>query len=95
MITVKEGTTLISISELRNEPEKIFREMRKKRIVIEKHRRPVAILIPVEQFEEMQELLDFVEDYVLGHLAKERDKKHRSSAWVSLEEAMKRVGLRR
>ena len=95
MITIKENTTLINISELRNEPEKIFREMRKRRIVVEKHRRPVAVLIPIEQFEEMEGLLDFVEDYVLGHLARERDKKHRNPKWVPLEAAMKRAGLRR
>ena len=94
MITVKENTTLINISELRNEPEKIFREMRKRRVVVEKHRQPVAVLIPVEQFEEMEELLDFVEDYVLGSLAKEREKKQKNPKWVSLEKAMRRVGLR-
>lgn len=57
MITLKENTTLINISELRNEPEKIFREMRKRPVVVEKHRKPVAVLIPLEQFQEMEKLL--------------------------------------
>lgn len=94
MITVKENTTLVNISELRNKPEKIFREMRKRRVVVEKHRRPVAVLIPVEQFKELEELLDFVEDHVLGWLAREREKGRKDPTWISLEAALKRVGLR-
>jgi prevent-host-death family protein len=94
MITVKENTTLIGISELRNEPERIFKEMRKRPIVIGKHRKPVAVLIPMEEYEEMGRLLEMVEDYVLGMLAQERDKKHKNPKWVSIEEALKRVGLK-
>ena len=63
MITMKKDTTLVGISELRNQPDKIFNEMRKRLVVIEKHHKPVAVLVPVEQFEEMEKLLDFVEDY--------------------------------
>lgn len=95
MITVKEETTLVGISELRNQPEKILKEMRKRPVVIERHRKPVAVLVPIEQFEDREELFDFVEDQILGYLARQREKKHRNPKWVSLEEAMKRVGLRR
>lgn len=94
MITVKEETTLVGVSELRTSPERIFKEMEKRPVVIERHRKPIAVLVPVKKFEEMEKLFDLVEDYVLGSLAKEREKKHKNPKWVSVEEAWKRVGLR-
>ena len=62
MITVKEDTTLVGVSELRSAPGRIFKEMQKRRVVIERHRKPVAVLVPIEKFREMEQLLDFVED---------------------------------
>ena len=94
MITVKEETTLVGISELRNAPERVLREMRKRTVVIERHRKPVAVLIPIEAFKEREEIFDFVEDFVLAHLAREREKKHPNPKWISIEEALKRVGLK-
>ena len=94
MITVKENTTLVGVSELRNAPERIFKEMQKRQVVIERHRKPVAVLIPIEKFEEMEQLLDFVEDHMLRLLAQEREKKHKNPKWISIEGAVKRVGLK-
>ena len=94
MITVKENTTLVGISELRNSPERIFKEISKRPVVIERHRKPVAVLMPIKKFEEMEKLFDLIEDLVLSSLAQEREKRHRKPQWVSIEEAMKRVGLR-
>lgn len=93
MITVKENTTLVGISELRTRPEEILREMEKRPVLIERHRKTVAVLLPIKKFEEMEELLDFVEDYLLGLAAKEREKGSKNPKWVSIEEALKRVGL--
>lgn len=93
MITLKEETTLVGVSELRNEPDRIFREMHKRLLVIGKHHRPVAVLLPIEKFENMQKLFDLVEDYALGLLAREREEKHKNPKWVSIEEAIKRAGL--
>ncbi len=94
MITMKDNTTLVAVSELRNQPEKIFNEMRTRLVMIEKHRKPVAVLISIERYEEMEKLLELAEDYALGMLAKERDQKTKSPQWVSMENAMKRVGLK-
>lgn len=93
-MTFKEDTTLIGVSELRNQPDRVFAEMRKRLLVIEKHHKPVAVLLPIEQYTTIQELLDAVEDTALGMLAKEREKKQKNPGWVSLEEALKRVGLK-
>ena len=93
-MTFKENTTLVGVSEMRTKPDKIFSEMKKNLVVIEKHGKPVAVLLSVKEFEEIKQMLDMVEDYALGMLAKERDKKHKNPKWVSIEEAMKRVGLK-
>lgn len=93
-MTFKENTTLIGISELRNQPDRIFKEMRKRLLVIEKHHKPVAVLLPIEQYTSIQELLDAVEDTALGMLAKEREEKRKNPEWISLEDALKRVGLK-
>ena len=94
MITVKENTTLVGVSELRNAPDRIFKEMQKRQVVIERHRKPVAVLVPVKKFEEMEKLFDLIEDYILGSLAKEREKKYKNPKWIPIEEAWKRVGMR-
>lgn len=95
MIKFKQNTTLVGVSEFRTKPDKIFNEMKNNLVMLEKHGKPVAVLMSVKEFEEMKEMLDFVEDYTLGMLAKERDKKHKNPKWISIEEAMKRTGLKR
>lgn len=85
MITVKEDTTLVGISELRNSPERIFKEMGKRAVVIERHRKPVAVMIDYKRYERQEKLLDWAEDYILGMIALERDKGSKKSDFIDIE----------
>lgn len=87
----KEGVAFISVSELRNQPDRIFKKMRERLLVIEKHHKPVAVLLPIEKYESLESLLDLVEDCVLGMLASEREEKNKNPNWVSLEKALRRL----
>ena len=45
MITLKEDTTLVGVSELRTHMEKILAESKKHRVLIEKRNKPVAVIM--------------------------------------------------
>lgn len=92
MHTIKEDTTLVGVSELRTHLEKILEEARRHKVVIEKRNKPIAVLIAIERYNAIEELLDRIEDYELGKLAKEREKRSSKKDYISLEAALRRVG---
>lgn len=91
MFTVKEDTTLVGVSELRTKLDRILREAKRHKIVIEKRNKPIAILIAIERYSAIEELLDRLEDYELGHLAREREKASSKEDYLSLEKALRNV----
>lgn len=91
MITVKEGTTLVGISELRTKADEILRAMERSTVVVERRNKPLAVLLPISRYEEMETLLDWVEDQILGHLALQRERSTPRKAYVPLEQALKRL----
>jgi len=64
MHTIKEDTTLVGVSELRTRLEKILEEAKRHKVVIEKRNKPVAVLIAIERYNAIEELLDRIEDYI-------------------------------
>lgn len=92
MYTIREDTTLVGVSELRTKIEKILEEAKLHKIVIEKRNKPIAVLIAIEQYNAMEELLDSVEDLELGRMAKEREKRSSKKDYVSLGKALERFG---
>lgn len=94
MRRVKEDTTLVGISELRTQAEAIVKAAQQEPIVLEKHHKPIAVLIPIERYERTEDTLDLLEDTILGLLAKERDQRARRKDYLSLEQLEHRVGLR-
>ena len=55
--------------------------------------KPIGILVDYDEYERMEEMIDTLEDQLLGLLAKKRaSRKGRKT--IDLEEAEKRVGLR-
>jgi prevent-host-death family protein len=72
MITVKEDTTLVGVSELRTGIDKILKKAGKGLVVIEKRHKPQAVLMSSEEYERIQDVLEAAEDLVLGQLADER-----------------------
>ncbi len=93
MLMVKEATTLVGISELRTKLDEILRAMGRSTVVIERRHKPVAVLMPVEKYERMESLLDWIEDQALGFIAKERAKGTPRKAYLSSEELKRRLRI--
>lgn len=91
MHTVKEDTTLVGVSELRTKIERILEQAKNHKIVIEKRNKPIAVLITIDRYNAMEEIIELVEDMELGHLAKERDRMSSKKDYISIEEALKRI----
>jgi PHD/YefM family antitoxin component YafN of YafNO toxin-antitoxin module len=85
MMTVKEHTTIAAISELRNKSEAILHSLKENRVILERHKKPVAVMLDYKRFEAMEKMIDFSEDYILGALALERDKKSKPSDFIDID----------
>ena len=92
MYTVKEDTTLVGVSELRTRIDKILKEAKFHKVIIEKRNRPLAVLIAIDEYNAMEALLDRIEDYELARMASRREKGASKKDYISIEEAIKRVG---
>ncbi|MBI2083769.1 MAG: type II toxin-antitoxin system Phd/YefM family antitoxin [Deltaproteobacteria bacterium] len=95
MYTLSETTTLVPFSELRTKLDEVLKALKTSKVVLERRKRPFAVLVPIEKFEKMEELLEMVEDRTLGYIAQERDKKGKEKDYLSLDEAEKKVGLKK
>lgn len=95
MRRIKEDTTLVGVSEFRTHAEEIMKAAQQQPVIVEKRHKPMAVLLPIEQYERTEAVLDLLEDTILGLLAKERARHARPKDYLSLEELERRVGLRR
>ena len=84
MITIKEKTTIAAISELRNQSEKILNNIQDHHVILERHNKPVAVMIGYKQYETFEKMVDLAEDYILGVLAVERDKKSTKKDFIDI-----------
>ena len=91
MITIKEDTTLVGVSELRTNIDKILRESKKHKILIEKRNKPVAVLMDMEKYTQMEETLELLEDFALGYLAKERETKTANRDYLDIDKVRKKM----
>jgi prevent-host-death family protein len=91
MITVKEDTTLVGISELRTNFAKVMEAVGKHKVLLERRNKPLAIIVPIEKYNRMEALIELIEDMSLGFLAKERDEESKPSDYIELEEAEQRI----
>ena len=94
MYTIREETTLVPFSELRTKLDEVLEALKHSKVILEKRKRPFAVLVPIEKYEKMEEVLEMVEDRALGYLAQEREKKVKDRNYLTLDEAEKKVGLR-
>jgi len=90
MITIKENTTLVGVSELRTKMEAILKMSRNHKVVIGRRNRPVAVVMDIKKYDEMERMLDALEDFALGYLAQERER-HHPSDYLDLDEAEERI----
>lgn len=91
MITVKEDTALIGISELRTNSAQVLRAIKKHNVLLEKRNRPLAMIVPIEKYAKMEELIEAFEDYGLGLEARERDSKSSKADYLGLEAVEKKI----
>lgn len=89
MITIKENTTLVGVSELRQGIEKILKKIKKGHVVIEKRHKPKAVLMSNEEYEAMQSLVETAEDVVLGFVAQQRAVSGKSKDYVDIESLLR------
>ena len=91
MITVKEDTTLVGVSELRTNIDKILEESKKHKVLIGRRNKPVAVLMSTERFNQIEQTLELLEDVALGYLAKEREAASKPSDYIPIEEFKKKL----
>jgi prevent-host-death family protein len=89
MITVKENTTLVGVSELRSGIDKILEKAKNGLVIIEKRHKPQAVLLSSEEYEHMQNTIETAEDLVLGFMAQERFEKSADKDYIPIEDLMK------
>ena len=93
MLKFKEDMLLLGISELRKETTELLKELQKGRVVLTRRNKPVGVIINYSEYERIENLMEWLEDLVLGYTAKTRAGLKKKK-YISLEEAEKRVGLR-
>ena len=89
MQTIKQDTTLVNVSEFRNNAEKILKKVKETPVQVRLHNEPVAMMISMEEFDRLEALLEFVEDYGLAEIALERERK--GGRYLSAEEVEKKL----
>lgn len=95
MFFFDQPSALVGVTELRTRLEEILKIARTSRVFLGKRQKPVAVILPIDQYQQMEEFLDHIEDAVLGYEAQERDKKTKLTDYLSLEEAEKKVMLKK
>lgn len=89
MITIKENTTLVGVSELRSGIEKILKKAQQGLVIIEKRHKPTAVLMSNEEYEHIQNILEIAEDLVLGFIADARHKSSNGKDYIDIEALLK------
>jgi prevent-host-death family protein len=71
----------------------ILEKIKSNKVILTRRNKPVGVIVDYEEYKKMEEIIDSLEDYVLGHLAKERAQR-KGKKLITLEEAEKKLGLR-
>lgn len=90
-----EESAIVGVSELRTHLKEILELAKKVKVFLGKRQKPIAVLVPIEKYQEMEAFLDRIEDTVLGYMAEERDKTTPTKKYLTLEEAEKKIGLKK
>lgn len=88
-----EPAALVGVSELRTQLDKVLKLAKRCKVYLGKRQKPVAVLVPIEQYQEMEARLDQIEEAALGYIAQERDQK--GGKYLSLDQVEKKIGLKR
>ena len=91
MKVIREDTALVGISELRTNIDRILKESKEHKVLIERRNKPVAVLIAIDKYNRIEEILDLLEDTALGYLAKERESKSKAADYIDIKEVEKKI----
>ena len=86
MITVKNRASIASISELRSKSKMVLKSMKDHPVILQRHNKPLAVLMDYKSFETLDAMLDYAEDYILGRLAARRERQARPADYVDIDE---------
>ena len=89
MLTVKENTTLVGVSELRKGIEKILEKALKGLVIIEKRHKPTDVLMSNEEYEHIQQIVEHSEDIVLGFIAHNRLQNSKEKDYLYIKSCLK------
>ncbi len=92
MITVEGKTTLVGVAELRKITKEVLEKLKSNKVILTKRNKPVGVLLDYGEFRRIEEIMEALEDYILGTLAKERAQR-KGKKVISLEEAERKLGL--
>lgn len=59
--------------------------MKDNRVILARHNKPVAVILDYKQYEDIDDMLEFAEDYILGSMALKRDKDAKKDDFVNIE----------
>jgi prevent-host-death family protein len=93
MITVEEKTTIIGVAELRKAIADILEKIKSNKVILTRRNKPVGVIVDYDEYKKMEEIIENLEDYILGQLAKERAQR-KDKKLITLEEAEKKLGLK-
>ena len=89
----REGkTTLVGVAELRKITKEVLEKLKSNKVILTKRNKPVGVLLDYGEFRKIEEIMEALEDYILGTLAKERAQR-KGKKVISLEEAERKLGL--
>jgi prevent-host-death family protein len=91
MRVFREQTAVAAVSELRTRLDAILHQLGKTSVVIERHNKPVAVLVDPAEFERMQEAVENASDLILAFDARRRELSQEKGGYLPLDEAEKRA----
>ncbi len=94
MITVEENTTIVGVSELRTKLEEVLKASRHSKVIINQRNKPIAVLMDIDIYNKLDELLEEWSDQQLAREAKERMKKSRPSDFIDADKFKNKYGLK-
>jgi prevent-host-death family protein len=92
MITVEGKTTLVGVAELRKITKEVLEKLKSNKVILTKRNKPVGVLLDYGEFRKIEEIMEALEDYILGTLSKKRAQR-KGKKVISLEEAERKLGL--
>jgi PHD/YefM family antitoxin component YafN of YafNO toxin-antitoxin module len=91
MKTIQEKTTLVAVSELRTKMDQVLEALKHSTVMIERRHRPIAVLLDVEYYRQLDRMMERISDVLLAVEARERARSGTPKKDLTLDEVEKRL----